>query len=60
MSNPFEFFAGDDDEDSNFRPVASEQKPKRTHAEKRMYKEQQQVKAKVGSSSGADYSESVP
>jgi hypothetical protein len=39
MSNPFEYFANDDD-DEKFTPTSSaaEQKPKRTHAEKRAYK----------------------
>ena len=60
MSNPFEFFAGDDDEDSNFRPVAVEHKQKRTHAEKRMYKQQQQVKAQAVSSSAAEFNEPLP
>ena len=40
MSNPFEFFAGDD-EDDKYNPVAAEHKQKRTHAEKRIYKQQQ-------------------
>jgi len=51
MSNPFEYFANDE-EDDTYQKVATDNKPKRTHAEKRMFKQQQDVKQKVNSSSG--------
>lgn len=42
MTNPFEAFNISDDEDA-FQPTATEQKVKRTHQEKRLYKQQQEA-----------------
>ena len=42
MSNPFEYFANDE-EDDTYQQVPAQQKPKRTHAEKRAYKQQQET-----------------
>lgn len=41
MSNPFEAFNISDDEET-YKPVTTEAKVKRTHQEKRLYKQQQQ------------------
>lgn len=41
MSNPFEFFANNDSDDEKYQTTSNEQKPKRTHADKRVYKQQQ-------------------
>lgn len=42
MTNPFEAFNISDDEET-FQPTAAEQKVKRTHHEKRLYKQQQEA-----------------
>jgi hypothetical protein len=42
MTNPFEAFNISDDEEDNFTPVA-EQKVRRTHQEKKIYKQQQEA-----------------
>jgi hypothetical protein len=41
MSNPFAAFAVDDDDEPTFQEAAS-QKVKRTHQEKKIYKQQQE------------------
>ena len=41
MSNPFEYFTNNDSDDEKFTTTPTELKNKRTHAEKRVYKQQQ-------------------
>lgn len=50
MSNPFEAFNISDDEET-YKPVPTETKVKRTHQEKRLYKQQQQQQEPVKATS---------
>jgi len=60
MTNPFEAFNISDDEET-YQPAATEQKVKRTHQEKKAYKQQQlEVAKKATTASNAPLNESLP
>lgn len=60
MSNPFEFFTSNDSDDQKYQNTPSENKPKRTHAEKRLYKQQQQTTAQKGAANQTATTEPFP
>ena len=60
MSNPFEFFTNNDSDDEKYQTTRTEQKPKRTHAEKRIYKQTQQTPAQNSTGNQSGNTEEYP
>ena len=60
MSNPFEYFTNNDSDDEKYQTTPNDQKPKRTHAEKRVYKQQQTTTQKPATGNQPVLTEQYP